>query len=181
MNPAMENRLLKVRKLSRFGNAACIALMIATCLVAGVLVPVGLAFPEHTTCDFGAGSQPCGDWSAGERGVAFGLLTIGAALFFTGLYYLSRLFRNYARGEIFTRDSVWQIRRIGWTVFVFGALQVVLLVASLVLIGTDQIARPEHRPISLPFAAFISGGLIILVSWVMELGTELREEHELTV
>jgi len=155
--------------------------MITTCLVACVLLFAGFAFPEKGTCDFGAGPQPCADLSVGARGLTFLLLIIGSALFLRALYHLSRLFKNYARGEIFTRESVLQIRRIGSTVFALGASQIGVLVATLVLVSTHQITWPEHRPIPLPFAAFIAGGLIMLVSWVMELGTELREENELTV
>jgi hypothetical protein len=115
------------------------------------------------------------------RVLAASFLVVGAALALKGLFHLSRLFQNYARGEIFTRESALQISRIGSTVFVLGAFQIVALVATVVLMGMRQIAWPAHRPIPLPFAAFIGGGLIMLVSWVMELGTELREENELTV
>ena len=160
--------------------ATCIALMVLTCVVACVGVVAFFSFPE-ATCDFGAGPQPCGNLSVGARLVTFALLTVGTSLFLKGLYHLSRLFKNYARGEIFTRESVLQIRRIGSTVFVLGAFQIAVLAVTVVLMGTHQIAWPEHRPIPLPFATFISGGLIMLVSWVMELGTELREENELTV
>src|SRR5262245_38841328 len=112
MKSTVEERLTKVRTLSRFGRGACIALMILTCLVGALLVVGAFAFP-YASCDFGAGPQRCANLSVGARTLAFSLLIVGAALLLKGLYHLARLFENYARGEIFTRESVLQIRRIG--------------------------------------------------------------------
>src|SRR5690349_10932173 len=123
MNSTIEDRLQRVRTLSAFGNTACIGLMILTTLVACGLIVPAFVFPDQATCDFGAGSQPCGDLSPGVRALALLLLAAGAALLVKGLYHLSRLFRNYARGEIFTVACVRQIRSIGATVFAFGACQ----------------------------------------------------------
>jgi len=180
MAARVNGRLGKIRTLSRFGHVACIALMILVCLIACLLVVGSFAFPD-ATCDFGAGPQKCGELSAGARGLALALLVAGAALGLKGLYHLSQLFTNYARGDIFTRESVRQIKRIGSTALIFGAFEIAVLIATWVLAGFQQITWPEHRPIPLPFGAFVSGALIMLVAWVMELGTELREETELTI
>jgi hypothetical protein len=52
-----------------------------------------------------------------------------------------------------------------------------------VLIGTEQVSLPDNTQLHLqmPFGALITAALILLVSWVMDVGTELREESELTV
>jgi hypothetical protein len=178
--PSAETRLAKVRRLSRFGNAACIVLMIATSLGLCFVIWGAFTFPD-ATCDFGAGPLPCASLTIGARALTFGLLAAGAALFLKAMYHLMQLFNNYARGEIFTRESVTQIRRIGTTLFVLGAFQIAVLVATLALLSARQIAWPDHRPIPVPFVAFVAGGLIMLISWVMEIGTDLREENELTV
>jgi hypothetical protein len=154
--------------------------MVTTGIVTVFAVTAGVSFPG-ATCDFGAGPLPCGELSVGARALTFTLLVVGAALFLKVLHHISRLFKNYARGEIFTRESVRQIRSVGMTVLILGTFQIAALAATVVLMGMDQIVWPAHRPIPLPFAAFVSGALIMLVSWVMELGTDIREENELTV
>jgi hypothetical protein len=181
MNPSVEARLAKVRKVSRIGNGLCIAAMVLTCLIGCILIVAGLAFPDGATCDFGAGDFPCSDLSVAARALAGTAAVVGIALVLKGLYHLSRLFKNYSQGQIFTRESVAQIRKIGMTVFVYGAFQIALLIGTVILMGAQQISWPDDVPIPLPFAAFINGGLILLISWVMEVGTELREETELTV
>jgi hypothetical protein len=181
MNPSVEARLAKVRKLSRIGNMLCIGMMIFACLVACLIVVVGFASPDTAMCDFGAGRRPCGELTGGELAltVAIGFVILG--LFLKGVYHLSRLFKNYADGQIFTRDSVGQIKRIGATVFAYAAFEVLVLIGAIVLMATQQLTWPEDRPLPLPFGSFIVGGLVMLISWVMEVGTELREETELTV
>jgi hypothetical protein len=180
MTSAAEDRLARVRRISRFGNGLCIVLMIGTCLVLCIATWGAFALPD-ATCDFGAGPVPCAMLSVSARALTFALLTVGAGLFLKALFHLMRLFNNYSRGEIFTGESVGQIRRIGTTLFVLGACQIVVLVATLALVSARQIAWPEHRPIPLPFTAFVAGGLIMLIAWVMEIGADLREENELTV
>jgi len=175
-----QDRLARVRRLSRFGNGTCIVMMAGTCLFLCIAIWGAFALPD-ATCDFGAGPLPCASLSVGARALTFALLTVGAGLFVKALFHLMHLFNNYARGEIFTRDSVRQIRLMGSTLFVLGAFQIAVLIATLALVSTQQINWPEHRPIPLPFAAFVGGGLIMLISWVMEIGTDLREENELTV
>jgi hypothetical protein len=181
MNPTLETRLSKVRRVSRIGNGLCIGAMALTCLIACAILVFGLLAPDNTTCDFGAGKFPCSDLSVGARVLAGAAGITLVALLLKGLYHLSRLFRNYSQGQIFTRESVVQIRQIGMTVFVYGAFQIAMLVATGVLIGTQQLSWPEDLPIPLPFGAFIVGGLILLISWVMDVGTDLREETDLTV
>ena len=174
-------RLSKVRRVSRFGRAACIGLMFVIGLITCALAVGFFAFPESSTCDVGGGPIPCLDMTTAERALAFALMTVFFGLAVKILHHLSGLFGNYARAEIFTRASVRQIRKIGSTVFIVGALQIIMLLGQAVLVGTHQITWPEGRPIPLPFGTFLGGALIMLVAWVMELGTELREESELTV
>lgn len=99
-------------------------------------------------------------------------------------YYLVKLFQLYAKDIIFSYQNVVYIRKIGFTLLwqVFAMLLVQPFI-SLILtwdapkgghtialgIGSDEIAN------------LVIGGIVVLISWVMEEGRKLEEETALTV
>lgn len=181
MSPNVEARLVKVRRMSRIANRVCFGAMIVIVAIALLLVVGAVLAPERFNCNVNGLSVPCDQLSPATA--VFALAVVGSivGLLIKGLYHLSRLFGNYAAGQIFTRGSAEQIRRLGITVLVYWVFQILLLVALTVLMATQQFVWPADRPIPIPFVALLAGGIIILISWVMEVGTELREENELTV
>ena len=183
MNSTAAARLAKIQSLSRTANRLCIAAISITCILTALGALAGVFAPQQFTCTVGAARGPCTELSVGAAALVLIGAAVGVALLLKGLYHLSRLFKNYAAGEIFTRESVGQIRKLGETVFAYAIFEIVLLIAAGVLVGMQEPAMnwPTDRPIPIPFASFIAGALIVLIARVMEIGTELREESDLTV
>src|SRR5262245_21265563 len=130
MDSATEARLTRVRSMSRIANRVCIAAVALIC-VGAVLVGIGaLVAPDKLTCDVNGVRARCSEMPGGALIFAFVAAGIGTALLLKGLYHLSRLFKNYSAGEIFTHGSVREIKRIGTTVFAYAVFQIGLLVAA---------------------------------------------------
>jgi len=115
------------------------------------------------------------------------LISFGIA--FRLLRHLSRLFGLYAQGQIFTAENVREIRQIGISVFLFCLTWGWDIVARLILFATNQpmpAAEAGQNTLGLqtpsdPFSVVLAGIIIIVISWIMDVGRELREEQDLTV
>jgi hypothetical protein len=104
---------------------------------------------------------------------AFGLV-LGAL--FKCLYHLRRLFGNYARGEIFTRESVGELRSFGMACLLWGVLNFVWAL-SLSL----SLSMHLQRSFEAHFDSLAIGAVLIAIAWFMDLAVELKEENELTI
>ena len=132
-------------------------------------------------CEVRGLPQPCEQLP--PQAVALTLVAFGGglALLLTALYRLARLFGNYARGEIFTRASVRELRLVGYVAVAYAIFQLVLFVAGLAMVAGGVVESPARLPVDLPIGPVVVAGFILLLSWVMDVGAELREENELTV
>jgi hypothetical protein len=104
----------------------------------------------------------------------------GAAVSLKVLYHLIRLVALYARGRLFTTESVAQIRQVGVTY----ALALVVWLIPLIGAAQEIAAEPEQwtsiMP-SFPGGALIAACLFLFASGIMDEGRKLREDQELTV
>jgi hypothetical protein len=89
-------------------------------------------------------------------------------------YHLHQLFGNYSRGEIFTRESVGQLRNFGIASLLWGVMSF-LWILSLALTAQPMKSFQAH------FDAFGIGAIIIVIAWFMDMAVDLREENELTI
>jgi hypothetical protein len=119
--------------------------------------------------------------------ISFGLL-LAVAIALKVLYHLARLFGHYANGEIFTSDSVKQIRETGKALFYVLFAWLYALIANFLLgtnaasiSGTEVETATWELRLSGPFTLVIAGTIIVMVSWIMDVGRELREDQDLTV
>jgi hypothetical protein len=105
------------------------------------------------------------------------------------LRHLARLFGLYASGKIFTAEDVHEIRQIGISVFLFLGSGLYSILAKLFLLAIDHPLGVSTEPVSptvgLSFdswmAQILAGTMIIVISWIMDVGREMREEQDLTV
>ena len=114
---------------------------------------------------------------------------LGFAIVLMLLHHLRVLFGLYASGQIFTAENVRQIREIGVSVMLFTAVWAYDLLAD-ILLGVGP-AMPVSTAVRIgsgigfrlpaPFTPIVAGIIIVIVSWVMDAGRELREEQDLTV
>lgn len=178
MNSRVAARLEHVKRTSRSARRVCFWLMAFVTLMSIVMVPGTLA---PWACEVRGLPQPCE--ALPPQAVALTLVAFGGglALLLTALYRLARLFGNYARGEIFTRASVRELRLVGYVAVAYAIFQLVLFVAGLAMVAGGVVESPARLPVDLPIGSVVVAGFILLLSWVMDVGAELREENELTV
>lgn len=109
---------------------------------------------------------------------------IPTAIDMLSFYYLAKLFQLYSRRIIFSYQNVRYIRKIGftllWSVFAYLLVQPIL---SIIL--TWDAPQGGHM-VTLGFGSddlsnLIIGGVVVLISWIMEEGRKLEEETALTV
>ena len=113
------------------------------------------------------------------------LLGLVVLLYFAWLlkftYHMFKLFGNYARGDIFAPDNIRQIRQIGVTTLLGFAAQFLPALFAYLLVQAGP--QPGFPPVDVDVGFFWSfwapywGGVIIFVSWVMDVGREIRDEN----
>jgi hypothetical protein len=181
MSRSVEARLDKVKRTSRSARRICYLLMVLVALAALVGIAATLTIPETLTCDLGGVRQPCRDLPPGAIVLTTVALVGGLALMWAALYRLARLFGNYSRGEIFTRGSVGEIRWLGYVAVAYAVFQVALFVATLAVFAGAAAEVQTNLRFELPLGPVVIASFLLLLSWVMDVGAEMREENELTV
>jgi uncharacterized membrane protein YeiB len=201
MRPETEKKLKKIKRISKFLRAICkVLLALVTCgfLVAMVAILGGqgtLTFDDSHTLQMhdllhahaGGGTLTSSDDSAhvpirlaSLMAPARLLLAVSVALMmavnFKVLYHLHRLFSNYGRGEIFTTESVSQIRQLGITALLWAGVTFLWCFTSIALTQSHFPSSVQVHSDSLAI-----GAVIIVISWFMEMAAEMCEENELTV
>lgn len=112
-------------------------------------------------------------------------LLVGVGLCITArlLWLLHGLFGNLARGEIYTQGNAQRLRSVGWLVLACACLQVLVPLLTIMLLATRIIdwSQATHTGETLSaatVASFVVAGVIMLVSWIMDVGLEVSEEAE---
>lgn len=172
MRIEIQARLSKIRKASVILRVICKGLMAIITLL-GLFCVVCVAF--------GVGGINYDDTIFQTAGLALGhRLVLGAVtaltfgVLFKCFFHLHRLFGDYSRGEIFTRDSVGQLRQFGVACLLWGVMNF-LWGLSLALSMHPSKSFRGHAD------SFVIGIVIIVIAWFMDMAVELREENELTI
>lgn len=152
----------KIRKVSTFGRTArvvCAAIFgfgLVVCVVGFFVGVLGLTLSGPNT---DAGFTPH------QRIAALSMRPVMLGIWLPVVYQLYRLFGNLATGAIYTPETVRRVRHVGL---------LYLLGAALVALG---FAEPSDSPkleawfsFSESLNSFVTAGLILLVSWVMDVG-----------
>jgi Protein of unknown function (DUF2975) len=96
------------------------------------------------------------------------------------LYHLIRLLGLFAAGKIFEAANVAQVRQLGLT-FMYGTVAwIIVLISAAPEIAAAQDQWVKIMPAS-PIGSFITGGVLLFASWVINEGRELRDEQNLVV
>jgi hypothetical protein len=101
-----------------------------------------------------------------------------------GIWHLIQLFKLYANRSIFTPKHVTYFRRLGYVLLVWtfsGILYhtVLSMIFSLAM-------SPRFLTVSLGFSsmdltALVIGGIVVMISWIMEEGRKLHDEQTLFI
>jgi len=100
------------------------------------------------------------------------------------LYSLIKLFKLYERNEIFSLAHVQYIRRIGYALLIGQMIN--LFYQALMGIILTWHNPPHHHVMQISLdqtniSILLTSFLVILISWVMAEGYQLREEQQLTI
>jgi len=103
------------------------------------------------------------------------------------LYFLIKLFRQYEKGEIFLIENVRYIRNIGYTLLIGQLLNPIYdgLISADLTWGNHYVQK-GMRIASVTFdntniTVLLTSLFIILISWIMAEGYQLRAEQQLTI
>jgi hypothetical protein len=172
MRSGTQKKLQKIRKVSTILRAICTGLLVLIALVGAgsvVCLVLGVGGVNYDGMVVGTAGLP-----PGHRLMLgmVGVLAFGALLLC--FYSLRGLFGNYSRGEIFTRESVGQLRRFGVACLLWGVLNFAWGL-SLAMAASPMRSFRGH------FDSLGIGAVIIVIAWFMDMAVDLREENELTI
>ena len=200
MNNATAEQLKKVQKVSTIVKGAFQGLMVLVS-IASFLKIAGLVFMSDTTVtvtdaevsEVAAGQRSFNmhlslldmEVAADEVQLSVRLLT-GIALVLSLLVYLKilkhlvALFSDYEQGQIFTRANVHQLRQLGITILCIPALWIAVDLGFVVL---TQLIAPGSAMVesSFPVMTLLTGIIVVLMSWIMDVGRAMQEESELVI
>jgi hypothetical protein len=165
-------KLRRIKRASAAGRVTC-DLVLAALGLTGIGAVVDVVS--------GIGGVKLLHWFFSTAGLGLGhRLILGAitaatwGILFAGFFHLRRLFADFARGEIFTRHAVRQLRWFGIACLLWCVMHFVWM-ASL--------AMSSHPIRTFPASAdgFGTGIVVIVIAWFMDMAVDLREENELTI
>lgn len=115
-------------------------------------------------------------------GFLISMIPTGVELFV--LYFLIKLFQLYQQGEIFSIHNVKYIRNIGYTLLIGQLLHPIYegLITATLTWGNPHGHRIATITVgSTNVGILLLALLVILISWIMAEGCQLREEQQLTI
>jgi hypothetical protein len=186
-----QNTAEKLKQVQRYSTSLqrlfkfLFALGAIAVVIAALLILTG-AEPFDANVRIGSAVYSGDSISGTIRVIAIVGLALGAGIALKLNFHLIKLFGLYAQGDIFTADNVRQIRQIGITVLLIPALWLLGVIAPLLVgvaayeAGSTTTTFMMILP-STPFDEVIAGTIIIVISWIMDVGRELREEQDLVV
>ncbi|HTS18724.1 MAG TPA: DUF2975 domain-containing protein [Verrucomicrobiae bacterium] len=172
MKPEMEMKLQKIKRVSNIFRSICkMGLVLAACVFVAATVAI---LTGHGTLSFSGFSVPLAPLTFPSRFVLAAITALTIAVGVKGIYHLYQLFGNYGRGDIFTTESAGQIRQLGITVLLWYGANL-LWAFTAVAVQRTPVVGQFHSD------SLVTGPIIIVISWFMEMAAEMREENELTI
>ena len=172
MRYEMQAKLQKIRQVSIILRAICKGLLALIALI-GVSCVVCVAFGVGGV-NFDNTIFRTTGFSLGPRLILGALTAVTWVALCKCFYHLHQLFGNYSRGEIFTRESVGQLRQFAIACLLWSVMN---FLWSLSLALSAHPAKTFHGHAD----SFGIGAIIIIIAWFMDMAVDLREENELTI
>jgi DUF2975 family protein len=113
----------------------------------------------------------------------FLILGVVLGVWLAALRELQRLFGNLAAGAIYTPENVRRVRNVGLLLLAWAVLGILLPIALVVahrLIDASVPLDPDQVFPSLSelFSSFVTAGLVLLASWIMDVGLYQKEHAD---
>jgi hypothetical protein len=119
---------------------------------------------------------------------AFVVATVVLGIFLWILFCLYRLFKQLEAGSIYTKQNVYHLRHVGWLSMAAAVIPMVLSLLSLWLAhlgfidGTpvtfDASGDGTTMLVGQSLAGIVNASLILLASWIMDVGTVVSEDAD---
>jgi hypothetical protein len=202
----VQSKIGRIRAFGRSARIVCAGLFWLPVVLIVVLPLIGVI--ARIGADVGAGTDLLapnnGDGGAYDvlqalltplQLLVFVLVVIGVVIgvWLAALRQLHRLFGNLAAGAIHTRENVRRVRNVGLLLLVWAALGIVIPTAIVVVRALIDTSVPidldrMFPPLSQVFSSFATAGLVLLASWIMDVGLyekehagALQRDAELTI
>lgn len=195
----VQSRIRKVQAFGRNARAVC-AVIFWSALVAVVALPLifviartgtaaGASLPPHVVPGSSSGD-------GGSYDVLQALLSpvqlmvtvvmvmgIVMGVWLAVLRQLHRLFGNLAAGAIFTSETVGRVRNVGRLLLLWAVLGIVIPAAIVIARGVVDASVPMDLDRVFPsmpelFLSFATAGLVLLASWIMDVGLYVKDHAE---
>lgn len=176
----------RVTLFSQIARAACTVLLVCMSAVF-IALCLGIAFGRG-----GDGKLNLGLYAINAGQVTTPAVRIWSMLFiailfapfFKGALHLRALFANFVSSEIYTQENVRHLRQLGLLALAIPVLAGVLMAVSWVLVQQGVIDkslvthdRPSINLLS-ALSYFVTPLLLVLASWIMEVGRKTRSEAD---
>jgi hypothetical protein len=172
MRSEIQPKLQKIKRVSLILRIICkvlLALVTFTGIGCVVSVVLGVGGINYDGMIFRTAELPLG-----HRVLLGAVTALAWAILFKCFYHLHRLFGNYSRSEIFTRESVGQLRQFGIACVLWGVVGF-LWILSLAISSHPSKTFQGHAD------SLGIGVVIIVIAWFLDMAVDLREENELTI
>ncbi len=108
------------------------------------------------------------------------LMAFPLAVTLYGLWHARLLFASYEKGEIFTSRAAGHIRLVGLAMLINAILSPLVHTLGSILLTYDNMAGSRAIAVSLSsdsYSLLLTGGLLIVIGWVMHEAARLSEEN----
>jgi hypothetical protein len=180
------DKLLRIQKASRRFRIFFTVIMVITPFIPVAILMFSNELPEPIrTQIFREVLVPfSAELSMTQRLLASTVSLIPSAVFVLGLYYLIRLFRLYEKGIIFMTENVTYYKKLGYILIISMFADIIR--NSLMSMVLTLHNPPGQRMISLGYSSddltkLVMGLLIIVISWIMDIGKEIQEDQTYTI
>lgn len=174
----VQSKIGKVRTFSRIARVFCSAIFAIGLVMGMVLLIVGVfgLFSPGRISDTG--------FTPNQKMAALSMTPVVFWLWLAVVYQLYRLFGNLATGAIYTSENVRRVRHIGLLYLAWAVLGILIPFAWAVLVrvGLLEPSAPPKLESWLSWSgsmnSFVTAGLILLASWIMDVGLYEKDHAE---
>lgn len=162
----VQSKIGKIRTFSRGARVVCSALFgfgIVGSVGMLLLIALGSFVPKIASVS---------SFTADQRLWVFSVMLLIGSAWLAAVYQLYRLFGNLAAGAIHTSENVRRVRNVGFLWLMLAVLGVLIPIGTAVLtsMGFSVPAGGAAFSVSDSLSSFAAAGLILLVSWIMDVG-----------
>jgi hypothetical protein len=173
----VQSEIQKVRRFSHYARVVCSAIFGFGLIGVGVqllIATLGLFVPTVHTATTTLAMSP-------QMKMLETLLTsVMFAVVLAGAYQLYRLFSNLSAGAIYTSENVRRVRRLGLLSLLWAVFAIAIPCALFALdfheasLPSSLLAFPWPEALN----SAVSAGLLLLVSWIMDVGLHTKDHAD---